>query len=1297
MSFAQQRLWLIDRMEGPSPVYNIPMGLRLTGQLDRGALEEALNDLVTRHETLRTRYPEAGGVPWQEIMEPGARRVPFTVRPVTEQELPALLEEFGTATFDLAADLPIRAALFELGPQEAVLAWVIHHIATDGGSSGPLFSDLQAAYRARREGREPGWEPLPVQYSDYVLWQQEVLGEESDPESEISLQSAFWRQELANLPDQLILPTDRPRPAEASHRGDGVPFEIDIALHRGLAGIAREGQASVFMVFQAAFATLLHRLGAGTDLPIGTPTAGRDDEALEDLCGFFVNTLVLRADASGDPGFRELLTRVRTTTLAAYANQDLPFERVVEIANPARSLARHPLFQVMLAFQRDSGGHAVELDGLKAGFEHVETAVSKFDLTLTVIETVDPEGAPAGLIGTLRYATDLFDRATAERMTAQLQRILAAVVADPATPIGRIDILGADERRQLLTEWNGPVALPTGATLPALVSAAASRTPDAPALVDGALTLTYGELETAANRLAHLLAGRGIGPDQLVAVALPRSAQAVTALLAVLKAGGAYVPLDPGYPPERLAHMVEDSRPALVVSTEGLLPDALLADALLLDSPETARELAAMPDTTPEAQVRIAPRHPAYVIYTSGSTGRPKGVVVEHAALADYLAYCGSAYPGAAGTALLHSSLSFDLTVTALWTPLTVGGRVVLASLTDPDPAEQQLLRATPCTFLKATPSHLALLTEAPEEYSPTGQLLLGGEALTAEAVRSWRRRHPDATVLNVYGPTEATVNCAEYRIPPGAELPDGPVPIGRPQAGARLYVLDAALAPCPPGVVGDLYLAGAGLARGYLERRGLTAERFVACPYGPPGDRMYRSGDLARWRPDGQLEFIGRADQQVKIRGFRIEPGEVEAVLAADPAVGQVCVIVREDAPGDRRLVAYVVPVSGAELDGDTLREQARKVLPDYLVPAFVQVLPALPLTPNGKLDRAALPAPGHTGARTSREPRTPVEALLCGLFAEALGLERIGVEDGFFELGGHSLLAARLVRRIADALGVELRLRDLFEEPTVAGLARRLEAEHDRETFEVLLPLRAGGTGTPVFCLHPGGGISWCYTGLLRHLDAETPLYGLQARGLSHGAARPDSVEEMAADYLAQIRTVQPAGPYRLLGWSFGGVVAHAIAVQLQAEGEQVELLALLDAYPAFGAAGERLTLPGDEEEADQLLADWAEQGDVDQLDEAVGGLGGLEADELPRVLRSLQHHRQLRRTYRPQRYRGPLHFFTATEDRPEGAPTAAHWEPFVDGTVVDTPVACGHPRMMSQEALLTIGQVISGVLGH
>ncbi|MEU5023561.1 non-ribosomal peptide synthetase [Streptomyces milbemycinicus] len=1288
LSFAQQRLWLIDRLEGPSAVYNIPLALRFSGAVNHGALEAALRDVVVRHESLRTVFTERADkeeMAHQDILGPEALSVPFEVAETYEGGLAEELGEFGARPFDLAREIPVRARLLLLAPEESVLALVIHHTACDGWSIGPLFRDLGTAYRAqcRPDGGAPQWAPLPVQYADYALWQREMLGDEDDPDSEVSRQSAFWSAELTGLPEQLPLPADRARPAVSGFRGEAVPIEVGAEAHRGLTRLARDTRASSFMVVQTALALLLTKLGAGTDIPIGTVTAGRDEVALEELVGFFANTLVLRTDTSGNPTFRELLERVRSRTLKAYAHGELPFERVVELVRPGRSLARHPLFQVMLVFQPE-GDAVPDLPGLRVGLEEVETRSAKFDLTLSLRERFGRDGEPLGLSGELRYRTDLFDHGTSERMAARLVRILAAAARNPELPVGRIDILDAAERHRVLTEWNDTDLAAPAPSLPALFSAQAARTPAAPAVSDGGLVLTYAELDARANRLAHLLATRGIGPEKLVAVALPRSAQAVIALLAVLKAGGAYLPLDPEYPVERLGAMLRDARPELVLTTGQADPTAESAiPRLCLDGSPVQAELESRPATDPA--VRTHPGHPVYVIYTSGSSGRPKGVVVTHGALADYLVWARRAYPATAGTVLLHTSLSFDLTVTALWTPLTVGGCLFTASI--PELAEMAEPAGMEFTFVKATPSHLPLLAEASDICSPTGQLLLAGEALTTEALRTWRDRHPDMTVHNVYGPTETTVSCADFPVEPGAELPPGTVPIGRPLANTRIYVLDSALAPVPPGVVGELYVAGSGLARGYLGRPGLSAERFVACPFGAPGERMYRTGDLARWRPTGVLDFMGRADQQVKVRGFRIEPGEIETVLAADPVVGQVSVVAREDRRGDQRLVAYVVPVEGGtpeSMDGSAVRERARRLLPEYMVPAAVVPLPALPLTPNGKLDRAALPAPPAGVAKSCRGPGTPVEEILCELFAEALGAEGIGADEGFFELGGHSLLAARLAGRIAARLGVEVRLRDLFEAPTVAALARRLSrvGERDGTAFDVLLRLTAGGSGTPVFCVHPGGGISWCYTGLIRHLPPDLPVYGLQSRALSPDTTCPATIEEMARDYREQIVSVQPVGPYRLLGWSFGGLVAHAVAVQLQEAGEEVRFLGMLDSYPEFHDDGDR-------------LPQWGDDGAVELLNEAIGGLDGLAADELPRVLAALRHHRELWRGYVPRHYRGDLLFFTAALDRPEGRDAVREWAPFIDGTIEEISVECAHPAMLSPGPSARIGRALATAL--
>ncbi|MFB8237929.1 non-ribosomal peptide synthase/polyketide synthase [Kitasatospora purpeofusca] len=1059
LSFAQRRLWFINRFDGQSATYNMPISLRLTGPLDRAALAEALGDLVARHEALRTVFPEADGVPYQRILPVDEARPPLDVVETRPEELDALLEAAVRVGIDLTTELPLRVHLYALGEEDHVLLFVLHHIAGDGWSMRPLATNLAQAYEARCRGLAPEFAPLPVQNADYALWQLEVIGDEDDPESVYSEQLRYWQENLAGLPEELALPTDRPRPAVSSYRGMPVYFRVDPDVHERLLALAQETGASLYMVLQAALATMLHRVGAGTDIPIGSVIANRTDESLDEMVGFLTNMLVLRTDTSGRPTFRQLIDRVRETDLNAYDNQDVPFERLVEAVNPTRSLARHPLFQVLLNLQ-NLQDYTTEMHGLELTSYVVDLGAARFDLGFGFSEEFDAQGRPAGLQGDIQCSTDLFDRETAEGFAEYLGRVLRSAAADPDRPIDTVDMLPAEQLDRLLTEYNDTAAEVPAAPLHELFGAQARRTPDALAVVRGEETLTYAELDAASDRIARLLIAGGTGPGSLVAIALPRTPRLVTALLGVLKAGAAYLPVDPANPADRIALVLGDAAPALVLTDEATaaaLPSGA-APVVRLDRPDTVRELAARPGgavTDAERLRPLSPRDAAYVIYTSGSTGRPKGVVIEHRSVSDYLAHTTREYDAARGVALVHSPVSFDLTVTGLWTPLLVGGRVDLSSLTDPEPREAARLAEAPATFLKATPSHLPLLNALPAGYSPSGELLLGGEALLGAVLREWRDRHPGVTVRNVYGPTEATVNCAEYRIAPGEPVPDGPVPIGRPQPNARLYVLDAGLRPVPEGVPGDLYLAGEGLARGYLNQPALTAERFVSDPFGAPGSRMYRSGDLAKWNRSGELVYLGRSDDQVKLRGFRIELGEIEVALTSHPAVRTAAVIVREDRPGDQRLVGYVVPTDGAPTDGvaidgvatggaPTAAELSAHLagrLPAYMVPQLFVTVDAIPLTAHGKADRKALPAPAHQqDDRAPAAARSPQEEILRHLFGDMLGVPDVGVHDDFFQLGGHSLLATRLVSRIRTAFGLELPIRAVFETPTVAGLAAQL-----------------------------------------------------------------------------------------------------------------------------------------------------------------------------------------------------------------------------------------------------------------
>ena len=939
---------------------------------------------------------------------------------------------------------------------------VIHHIAGDGWSLAPLGRDLARAYAARVKGAAPQLPALPVQYADYTLWQQQLLGSETDPDSPIGRQIAFWTETLAGLPEQLELPTDRPRPAVATNRGDTVALRLEPQLHGRLLTLARDNQASLFMVLQAALAALLTRLGSGTDIAIGSPIAGRTDHVLEELVGFFVNTLVLRTDTSANPNFRELLARVRTADLAAYAHQELAFERLVEILNPARSLSRHPLFQVVLAFQNTPEA-SLQLPGIVATLEPVATHTAKFDLLFSLGERCTQDARPDGIEGVIEYRTDLFERNSIEAIARRLVRLLEAVAANPGQPIGSLELLEPEERRQLLVEWNDTACDVPQGTLGAMFEAQVERSPEATALVFEETTLSYAELNLQANRLAHLLISRGIGPENLVALALPRSAEMVVSLLGILKAGAAYLPLDPDYPAERLAYMLRDAQPACVLTTAqiaGRLPETVAQ--LLLDHPETAGALTQCPATNPSDAERIEPlnpQNPAYVIYTSGSTGAPKGVVVTHQNVGRLFGSTAHWFHfGPDDVWTLFHSFAFDFSVWELWGALLHGGRlVVVPHLLSRSPAEfLELLAEQRVTVLNATPSAFYQFIQADRENPALGNslalryVIFGGEALELGRLADWYQRHGDTSpvLINMYGITETTVHVSYLALDQQTAATATSSLIGGSIPDLRLYVLDGSLRLVPIGTPGELYIAGAGLARGYLKQTSLSAERFVADPYGPPGTRMYRTGDLARWRTGGTLDFLGRADQQLKIRGFRIEPGEIEAALLTHPAVAQAAVVTREDRPGEKRLVGYAVATSGQHLEPGALRSHLCAKLPDYMLPAAIVLLDCLPLTPNGKLDRRALPTPVLAGAdgADSRTPRTPQEEILCALFAETLGITRVGIEDNFFALGGDSISSIQLVSRARRA-GLLINPRDVFQYQNVAALAAVANAGHAAE----------------------------------------------------------------------------------------------------------------------------------------------------------------------------------------------------------------------------------------------------------
>ncbi|MDT0303830.1 non-ribosomal peptide synthetase [Streptomonospora wellingtoniae] len=1356
LSHAQQRMWFLYRLDGPRPTYNIPFCARLRGPLDRGALAEALADVTARHESLRTVFPDEDGVPYQRILDPERARPDLPLTEAGEDELPGMLAGAAAHGFHLDAEPPLRARLFRTGEDEHVLLLLLHHIAGDGWSARPLLRDIGTAYTARSGGRPPGWAPLPVQYADYGMHQRAVLGTEDDPGSAVHAQAAYWREALRGLPEELPLPTDRPRPAVSSGRGAAVELELPAELSARLRALARGQDTTVFMVLQAALAALLTRLGAGTDIPIGSPVAGRDDAALDDLVGFFVNTLVLRTDTSGDPAFAELLARVREADLAAYENSDIPFEHLVEVVNPARSMSRHPLFQVMLAYQSGAGPR-LTMEGLRAEREPLAAPGGKFDLAF---EFRDPgEGAADGIGGAMRcivdYSTDLFDAPTVRNVALRLERLLAAAADDPAAPVGSLDLLTAEESARITRDAEGPhVPVAAPATLPALFEAAAAGGPDQPALVGGGVRLSFAELNRRANRLAHELIARGAGPESIVALLLPRSPETLVAILAVLKSGAAYLPIDPAYPDERVAHILADAAPLLTAAAPELAERAaaLGARETLALTPETAAARPAADPADADRTAPLHPDHPAYVIYTSGSTGRPKGVAVTHRSVANlFHSHRETLHRPTrcrAGRDRLRVGHAWSFSFDAAWQPqlwLLDGHAVhVVTEEAMHDPALLvERIRTERFDFIEVTPSHLLQLIRAglgePGTHTPT-TLGVGGEAVPASLWRRLRQLEEQGTATyNLYGPTETTVDALAAR----AGDHERPV-VGRPTANTAAHVLDDRLSPVPPGVVGELYLGGGGLARGYLRRGGLTADRFVADPFGRPGARMYRTGDLVRRMPDGSVDYVGRADDQVKVRGFRVEPGEIAAALSEHPGVDQAVVDTWEVAPGDRRLVAYIIPApveqtgsgaaavpgeavgagrvpapaerkasgtpcAGGAPDTAGLRAHLAGRLPDYMVPAAFLPLESLPLTAHGKLDRTALPAPdpAELAPGPGREPRDAAEALLCEVFAEVLGAHRVGADDDFFDLGGHSMLLVRLRSRVEAETGTRAAIADLFAASSPAALAAHLAtpdarpggpgapggagAAQEAPGEPGVAVLRAGGAQPPLFCIHPASGFSWPFVGLRRHLGADVPVLGLEAP--VPGAAAPGTVAGLARTYAARIRRESPGGPYRIAGWSFGGTLAQAVAAELAGAGADVELLALLDAYPASWHA-QRAAARADHAPAEGSCAErgrGADSGTGAMAVEAGAERGDPGMAEATR--RWAARLLEASAGEEPGRHPGGALCFTA-KDAPAGAARA--WEPHIGGRIEHHEVPAAHDDLLSAEGLAVIGPVLAARLG-
>ncbi|MFO7587950.1 MAG: amino acid adenylation domain-containing protein, partial [Gemmatimonadota bacterium] len=1054
LSYAQERMWFLDQFEPGSAVYNIPTAVRLEGDLNVAWLERAIDEVVRRHEALRTTFAAVDGRPVQVISPATSYRLP--VEDVTPGDggssWDLLLRRIGEEArrpFDLAAGPLLRSRLFRLSERDHVISLVMHHVVSDGWSAGILVREVVAVYAALATGSDPDLRPLPVQYADFAEWQREWLGS-----GELARQLAHWTSELGARDVVLDLPTDRPRPAVLRSRGASASRRLDRDLADDLNDLAHDRGATLFMTLLAAFQVLLHRYAGQDEIRVGTPVANRSRPETQDLIGLFVNTLVLRADLSDDPTFRDHLSRVRETSLQAFAHLDLPFEKLVEALQPERAPSHTPLFQVMFSLQNEARGER-SLPGLVVRGVPLAPESSAFDLSLAVQESRQ------GLTCGLECNTDLFEPSTAESLLRRYETLLRSIVRDPDLPVSRLPILTREERELVLVEWNRTGIERPSTTVHELFAAQARRTPGAIAVeqpspagpegaASGTVRMTYGELDARSTRLARDLRQLGVPPDAAIGLCVRRSPDLIVSLLAILKAGGAYLPLDPEYPEERLRFMVRDAGVELVIAEEALAPRFASTDVRVV-CPTPGPADAGEPGGSPETG-RARPDDLAYVIYTSGSTGTPKGVEVEHRSLLNHaLAAVESFELSGQDRVLQFATINFDAAAEEIFPTLATGGTLVLrpggalptpSELTALAERERLTVLDLPTAYWHAW---IADLERSGAAVPPHLRLVvIGGEQASAERFAAWRRLSGSGRVrtLNTYGPTEATIVatlCCLDDVPADRSLP-----IGRPLPNGRAYVLDRHGEPVPVGVPGELYIGGVPVARGYRNRPNLTVSRFLPDPLGGAG-RLYRTGDRVRWRPDGLLEFLGRVDDQVKIRGFRVEPGEVQAVVEKAPFVRRAAVVPQPDPGGTIRLVAYVVPTVEGEPESviriARWREHARAALPDYMVPAVWMEVDEIPLTATGKVDRRALPEPRIE--RTSLEeryvaPRTPEEELLAGIFSDLLDVKGVGALDDFFHLGGHSLLATRVVSRVREALGVDVPLPVFFEAPTVAGLAR-------------------------------------------------------------------------------------------------------------------------------------------------------------------------------------------------------------------------------------------------------------------
>jgi amino acid adenylation domain-containing protein len=1165
-TFAQQRLWFLEQLQPGGTSYLIPWVLRATGELNLDALTHSLNEVIARHEILRTTFSWKDGMPVQVVR--GSLTIALPVRDLTgcanpPSEAERLAREEAHTPLDLERGPLVRAQLLRLAPEDHILLLTVHHIIFDGWSRKILVRDLAACYEAYRSARALAVPPPKLQYADFAVWQRKLVQGRI-----FEKQLSYWRQRLAGAPSSLDLPTDRPRPPVQTFNGAKLPIRLSRALADQLVAFSRAQGATLFMTLLAGFQLLLSRYSNQDDIVVGVPIANRNRAELEEMIGFFANTLALRAKVSNGATFREVLTQVKDNTLSAYDHQDLPFEKLVEEIHPDRNLGQNPLFQVMFSLQ-NLVRPDFELAGLKLRFMDLGETTAKFDISVFLSETAQ------GVEGRIEYNTDLFDQLRIQRMIEHYRVLLSAAVSDPDRKAVELPVLTADERAQIVVDWNATqTEYPRNIPMHRLFEQQAERTPKAIALAMGSERITYRALDERANQLAHHLVECGVGAQTLVGIYLERSINMVVALLATLKAGGAYVPLDPAYPRDRIAFIVEDASLRVLITEGSLLGTLPPTQATVIHLDAEEQQISRQKRDTVGCET--SSENLAYVLYTSGSTGKPKGVQITHRNLVNFLLSVQKE-PGLSphDTLLAVTTLSFDIAGLELYLPLITGARIVLASRNEAADGRKllDLIRNRKPNVMQATPATWRMLIDAGWEGTPGLKILCGGEALPGNLASQLLPRC--SQLWNMYGPTETTIWSSVYHITSAQAT----APIGRPMANTTFYVLDSATQPVPMGVAGELYIGGEGVARGYLGRPELTAQRFVPDPFdNRPNARLYRTGDLVRYLADGNVQYLGRTDFQVKVRGFRIELGEIETVLTEHPAVQLAVVAAREDAPGDKRLVAYIVPKPEQHLNITEARAHLKQSLPDYMLPSAVVELEALPLTPNGKVDRKALPKPEYQApvSAGSIPPHDEMEEQLLKIWQEVLNIMAVGVTDNFFDLGGHSLLAVRLVDEIRKQTGVEIPLTALFQGATIEHLANIVRGT-TTISQAVVHPLQAGGKRPPFFAAVLAGVNALGYIPLSKHLGPEQPSYTLQTPGEGPRVLRrpysQQEYEEVASEYVRAMRSVQPNGPYHIGGTCEGARIAFEMARTLEAQGQKVALLAIIDTWVLENTQNKRL----------------------------------------------------------------------------------------------------------------------------